>query len=581
MDGVELTLDLKSASQHLIQARLRFQPRTPEVVLRLPAWTPGSYLLRDYVRNLEGLAVTQADRPGEPPSRVAVERIETSGWLLQLGSLDPVEVRYAVLATELTVRTCHLDADHGFLALAAVALQVEGERWSPHRLQLELPGGWDAFVPLNRQAGQGWWAPSFDDLVDAPVEVGPHAIHSFEVGGVPHRWVCWEDGASGEGWLLSRFPSVLADVAAVCEACCRLMGEAKPAAPDYLFVLHLLDQGYGGLEHDRSSVLQYGRQALGRPDGYRKLLQLVAHEYLHQWNVRRLRPAELTPIDYNQAVIVPTLWFAEGITSYLDLFLPHAAGLSTEAELVDDLGAEISRYRLTPGRLNGQTLRQSSQEAWVKLYRRDAYSDDAQISYYLKGALVALALDLVLRRDGSCLVEVLRDLWRRLGSCGRGYSETLLVEAFAHRSPVLAELLPLWLGSFQEPDLEDHLADVGLILKPVLSGEPFTGLRCHAMPHGLEVQRVQRHSPAQQAGLVVGDELIALEGWRLRQPDELAALLRPEHPQTLTVSRRGALRQLSLRSAPPAVERWMLVRDPAASARSLDRRGAWAGQVPC
>jgi len=577
---VELTLDLRSAREHLVRARMRFHPRRHKVVLRLPDWTPGSYLLRSYVRNLEGLQASQECADGtERP--VALERIDPSGWELSLTELQPVLLRYALHATELSVRACHLDADHGFLALAAVALQVEGERWTPHRLQLELPASWQAFVPLPVLAEQGWSACGYDELIDSPVEAGPHRAHSFLVNAVPHRWVSWEDGDSGGSWLLDRYPSLLEDVAAICRGCCRLMGEAAPAAPDYLFVLHLLDQGYGGLEHDRSSVLQYGRQALAQPDGYRKLLQLVAHEYLHQWNVRRLRPAELTPIDYNKAVIVPTLWFAEGVTSYFDLFLPLSVGLSSEAQLFADLGGELSRYRLTPGRQAGQTLRQSSQEAWVKLYRRDAYSDDSQISYYLKGAVVALALDLVLRRAGSCLVEVLRDLWQRLGRWGRGYSESTLTDAFVQRSSELADILPLWIEGFVEPDLESYLGDVGLQLEAVPSPEPFTGLRCGAEPQGLLVQRVQRHSPAQRAGVMVGDELIAVDSWRLRQPEDLAAHLQAERPQSLTVSRRGSLRQLSLLSAASTVERWTLVPDPAASDQVLVRRAAWLRLIPC
>ncbi|WP_259703235.1 MULTISPECIES: M61 family metallopeptidase [Synechococcales] len=577
---VELSLDLRSTSQHLVLVRMRFLPRQRRVVLRLPDWTPGSYLLRSYVRNLEGLQVCQ-ECPGGQLQPVVAERIDPSGWQLNLAELHPVELRYALLATELSVRACHLDGDHGFLALAAVALQVEGERWTAHQLRLDLPTGWQAFVPLPFVAGQGWSAPNYDALIDAPVEAGPHHCHAFSVADVPHRWVSWEDGCAGGTWLLHRFPSLLEDVASVCQACCRLMGEAGPAAPDYLFVLHLLDQGYGGLEHDRCSILQFGRQALARPDGYRKLLQLVAHEYLHQWNVRRLRPAELSPIDYNKAVIIPTLWFAEGVTSYFDQFLPLSVGISTEAQLFEDLGAELSRYRLTPGRLSGQTLRQSGQEAWVKLYRRDADSDDSQISYYLKGAVVALALDLVLRRSGSSLVQVLRDLWQRLGRCGRGYSEATLLDAFTQRSVELGELLPGWLDSFDEPDLDGYLSDVGLRLEAVLSPAPFTGMGCRVEPHGLAVQRVQRHSPAQRAGLSVGDELLAIDTRRLRQPEDLAALLVAERPQSLTVSRRGCLRQLTLLSEAPTVDRWTLVPDPAASAETLARRSAWLGLIPC
>ena len=151
--------------------------------------------------------------------------------------------------------------------------------------------------------------------------------------------------------------------------------------------MHLLDEGYGGLEHDDSTVLVYGRRNLEAENGYRKLLQLIAHEYFHQWNVRRLTPAELRPIDYQRATVIPTLWFAEGVTSYLDQLLPLQAGLTAAADYFKDLGEDLSRYLLSPGR-QVQTLRESSEEAWVKLYKADAYSASSQISYYLKGCLL-------------------------------------------------------------------------------------------------------------------------------------------------------------------------------------------------
>ncbi|NDC36354.1 MAG: M61 family peptidase, partial [Synechococcaceae bacterium WB9_2_112] len=359
-----------------------------------------------------------------------------------------------------TVRTAHLDQDHGFLPLAAVVLEVEGERWSPHRLGLDLPEGWQCFLPLNRHDDGGYVARDFDALIDAPLEVGPHTVQTFQVGDVPHRWVTWAGGRSevggeggdGQAWLLDRWPNLLADVRAVAEACCRLMGVERPASSDYLFVLHLLDEGYGGLEHDNASVLVYGRSALETADGYRRFLQLVAHEYLHQWNVRRLRPRELAPIDYHRPQLVPGLWFAEGVTSYFDQLLPIAAGLCEPVTLWQDLGEDLSRFRLTPGR-QVQCLRDSSMEAWVKLYRADAYAPDSQISYYLKGAVLALVLDLHLRRQGQALATVLRDLWQRLGRWGRGYGDDDLISAFSAAAPDLEGLLPQWLTNLSDPDL--------------------------------------------------------------------------------------------------------------------------------
>ena len=576
-------LDLTACHQHLVGVRLFHTPSRACLRLALPAWTPGSYLIRDYVRQLEALTVTQAGRCLQP------RRTGTSSWQLELPSLEPLEISYAVLASELTVRTCHLDGDHGFLALAAVALELEGERWSPHRLRLQLPPGWQAFVPLPEvdasggaeggaegDAEGGWLARDLDQLLDTPIEVGPHRAHTFSVAGVPHRWVSWGPDLQG-GDPVETDTLWLTDLERVCLACCRLMGVERPAAEHYLFVLHLTDSGYGGLEHDLSTVLQFGRRTLARPEGRRKLLQLAAHEYLHQWNVRRLRPAELTPYRYDQAVVVPTLWFAEGVTSYVDQLLPHSAGCSTETEVLEDLGSDLSRYLLSPGR-RVQSLRSSSEEAWVKLYRPDAYAPNSQISYYLKGAVLALVLDLHLRRVGACLPQVLRELWASHGAAGRGYQEADLIAAFARHATDLAERLPDWLTSCDDPPLHTVLADVGLRLEPQLAPSQELGCRLELGAAGLTLQRVVRDGPAERAGLAVGDEWLALDGVRLRNVDEVLDLLRPELPLTaheLLFCRDGRVRSTTLLPEAPAVERWTLALDPATAEATASQRRRW------
>ncbi len=566
-----LELDLREPHRHLVQARLRLTPRQAALTLRLPAWTPGSYLIRDYVRTLEGLEIHQGGQCLSP------RRLEVATWSLTLPSLEPLEIHWRVLATELSVRTCHLSGDHGFLALAGVVLQVEGERWRPHQLELHLPEGWFPFVPLPQQADGSWWAQDFDTLVDSPIEAGPHPCHSFSVAGRPHRWVSWG------GDLPADDPPFLADVAAVCQACCRLMGEERPPADDYLFVLHLLEQGYGGLEHDRSCVLQAGRRALRRPEGRRKLLQLVAHEYLHQWNVRRLRPAELAPIDYDRPSIVGGLWFAEGVTSYLDLLLPVAAGLADEASLWEDLGADLSRFRLTAGR-RVQSLRASAEEAWVKLYRQDAHSHDSQISYYLKGAVVALLLDLHLRRHGSWIGAVLQQLWRSHGRSRRGYRNEDLIAAFADHAPDLSTLLPQWLESTDDPPIDAYLREVGLGLVPETAPHPFAGWQPELQGTGaLILRRVDRDGPAQLAGLQVGDELLALAGQRVRAEEDLAPLLgEPAAPQPVDVlfCRDGSIRSRVLQADLPVVMRWRLEPLAKADLLELDRRQRWLALRP-
>ncbi|MCP9928790.1 M61 family metallopeptidase [Cyanobium sp. CH-040] len=563
-------LDLRACHSHLVAVTLEVQPQDQELRLALPGWTPGSYLIRDYVRQLEGLEVLQ-DQDHLHPRRTG-----TASWSVSLPRLSPVRIRYRVLATELTVRTCHLTPEHGFLALAAVVLQVQGQRWLPHRLHLQLPPDWLPFVPLPPCADGGWRARDFDQLVDTPVEAGPQSGHGFEVAAVPHRWVSWGTTLAGGDPAVDD-PDWLKDVQRLCLACCRLMGVERPAADHYLFVLHLTDNGYGGLEHDHSTVLQYGRRRLAKPDGRRKLLQLVAHEYLHQWNVRRLRPAELTPYDYDRPVVVPSLWFAEGVTSYVDQLLPHAAGLSTQEEVLSDLGADLSRYLLTPGR-RLQSLRQSSEEAWVKLYKADAYAVDNQISYYLKGAVLALVLDLHLRRHGSALPAVLHALWHSHGARGRGYGESDLLHAFAASAPDLATLLPAWLDGLEDPPLDAYLADVGLRLRAESAAEPWTGWQLETTAQGLTTQRVLRDSPAERAGLMVGDELIALAGQRLRAADDVSALLSSHAPGTplpLVAARDGGLISGSLTPESPRPKGWRLELDPAAAAEAGERRRQW------
>lgn len=570
----DLHLDLRHPETQRLAVRLVATPRQPILGFALPRWTPGSYLLREYVGHLEGLKVLQHGIPLQP------RRLTPFRWEVAIEPGQPLELHYALLATELTVRTCHVSAEHAFLALAAVVLELDAERWAPHRLHLQLPEGWNGFVPLPQQADGSWMANSLDQLIDSPVEAGPHPCHRFAVAGVPHRWVGWG------GDLPAQDPAWLADVTRVAEACCRLMGVSRPAAHNYLFVLHLSETGYGGLEHDTSTVLQFGRRSLRKPEGRRRLLQLVAHEYLHQWNVRRLRPAELTPIDYGTAVVVPTLWFAEGVTSYVDQLLVHAAGCCDADAVVSDLGDDLSRYRLARGRFV-QSLQASSEEAWVKLYRPHPYAAQQQISYYLKGAVLALVLDLHLRRQGSWLGAVLQQLWQSHGHSGRGYRQADLLAAFADHAPDLAVLLPQWLSSTGDDlPLDDLLADVGLHLVPQPASLPDFGWQLESTTPGtVMVGRTDRDGAAQRAGLLVGDELIALNGERLRQPDDLNLILpsgvgRSLPAQELLIARQGLMRTLLIEPGPPTVERWVLESMVGPSAEALARRQAWLALQP-
>jgi predicted metalloprotease with PDZ domain len=268
------------------------------------------------------------------------------------------------------------------------------------------------------------------------------------------------------------------------------------------------------------------------------------------------------------------------VTSYLDQFLPLSAGLTQHDELLIDLGEDLSRYRLTPGRFV-QSLRESSQEAWVKLYKADAYSGDSQVSYYLKGAVIALCLDLHLRRCGGSLLQVLRQLWLSHGRWGRGYSEADLIAAFASQAPDLNTQLPRWLQELDDPDLDGYLSSVGLHLEAEMASAPWAGLTTRQEGGCLTAARVLRGGPAEQAGVMVGDELVALDQQRLRNAEDWSRSLHSGQSQTLLISRRSQIRSLSFSSLAPRVERYVLKQVLEPSAEQQDAQRRWLLQQPC
>ena len=473
---------------------------------------------------------------------------------------------YAIEARDLTVRTCHLDPDFASLSLAAVAMDVEGCRWHEHRLTVAVPEAWSVHVPLPF-VDQAWIAEDFDGLVDSPVHAGSFDVERFDVDGHGHELLLI--GSPPGGW-----PSSLTqDITSVCRATCRLMDMPPPAGDRYQLVIQMLESGYGGLEHDHSAVLQFNWPALARPGGLRQLLQLVGHEYLHQWNVRRLRPADYRPYDYGRPVVSEGLWFAEGITSYFDLSTTLLSGFSNRTQFLQDLGEELSRVLMTPGR-SVQSLADSAREAWVKLYKATPSSRDSQVSYYRYGAATAFCLDVRLRQVGSSLSTVLRELWASHGRCGRGYQRQNILSAIAKRDSSLAAQLDGWLDEPDSLPLEALVAALGLRLDPIQSSEPHHGLNLEDQASGVVVKRVAPRGPAMQAGLVVGDELIAIGGRRLRRMADLPMLLKGQSRVSVLWSRRGLMKE-SLLIPDECIDRWTLRWDPGAAAEQLALRDRW------
>lgn len=559
--AVELSLDLRDPASQSLTVVLKWTPETLEQRWQMPVWTPGSYTVRDPSQHLHSLTVHQGEQTLLP------RRLSPCRWSVKLTSLEPIKLRYQLEARQLTVRTSHLDPSFASLCLSAVVMEIEGKRWNAHALELLLPEGWNGFVPLHQSNGR-YLSEDFDQLVDSPVHAGAFESVKFVVQGCTHSLLLI--GKPPNGWPAS----LVADIEAVCSAAARLMDGPPPAGNRYQLVIQLLDNGYGGLEHDHGAVLQFSWPALAKPDGYHQLLQLVGHEYLHQWNVRRLRPREYRPYDHGQAVISDGLWFAEGITSYFDLTLTLLAGQSTRQMLLKDLGKDLSHALLHPGR-RVQSLADSSREAWVRLYKATSAGLDTQISYYKLGTALAFCLDVQLRQCGASLAQVLRHLWREFGTIGRGYSREDIQAALAMIEPSLSQQLPRWLDQPDSLPIQSCVEQLGLSLVPIPPTTRWTGLTLEDTQKGIRISRVRLGSPGHQAGLVAGDELVAVQGHRLRSLDQWPLLLKGDAAISIHLARRGWMEETRLIPASPLTEEMSLEWNTQASQESKALRDQW------
>ncbi len=561
MGGVRISIDLCEPARQQLKVKLEWKPRVHHQSWLMPSWTPGSYTVRDHAQHLHSLQLQQSGRA------VITKRVAPSCWVAELLNLDPVCLTYTLEARQLTVRTNHLDPDFASLCLPAVVMLIDGERWNPHHLQLSLPPGWLGHLPLPSGV-DGYEAQDFDHLVDAPIHAGPFHSRRFTVCGHQHELLTI--GEPPMGWPLT----LQADIEAVCAAACTLMGTPPPAGDRYQLVIQILDQGYGGLEHDHSSVLQFSWEALTKKDGYRQLLQLIGHEYFHQWNVRRLRPGAYVPYRYDKAEISDGLWFAEGITSYFDLTLSLLAAKSDRQTFLEDLGKDISHVLVNPG-CKIQSLADSSREAWLRLYKQTAANSVAQISYYRLGTVVSFCLDVQLRQSGSSLSSVVRDLWQRLGRHGKGYEPTDLIDAVAAHNMSLAERLPTWLETTNSAPIHDSLNALGLQAVAIHSKHPYVGMQLSKQKGRLLINKVSPDGPAEKAGLVPGDEVIGAHDWRLRGLEHWQALIQGPEQIPVLYARRGRLSSTILKKSDPIVEQWEITWDSGASSSQKELRDRW------
>ncbi|EFO79976.1 peptidase M61 domain-containing protein [Oscillochloris trichoides DG-6] len=490
---------------------------SPHLDLHLPAWTPGSYMIREYARHVQEFSATGPD--GQPlPWRKTAKAV----WQVDTEGVAEVRVRYKVYAFEQTVRTSYLDARHGYFNPGNLCMYLPERSHAPLIMQVLPAEGWRVSTALEPD-GSGPWcyrASDYDELVDSPCECGTQRVLTFSVDGIPHEIAIYGYGNEDEARLLR-------DTQRIVEAQRDMFGSLP--YPHYLFILHLTDGRGGGLEHRNSVTNMVDRWSFLPERSYERYLSLTSHELFHVWNVKRLRPAALGPFDYSQENYTRLIWFVEGVTSYYDELLLVRGGLMQPERYLERLADEILNLQSQPGRLL-QTLEESSFDAWIKYYRPDENSANTSISYYLKGALVSMLLDMQIRRvtEGAhCLDDVVRLLYQRYPISGPGIPEEGAVlaaveEIAGEQAGLFRDFFAQMIAGTTELDYSSGLAVVGLELRwshraprPDGSAPAWLGAAFKRKGERTLVSSVRADSPAYSAGVYAEDELVALNGWRV------------------------------------------------------------------
>jgi predicted metalloprotease with PDZ domain len=551
-----------------------------EVELMMAVWTPGSYLIREYARNVEGVS---ARTPGG--TAVAVSKSRKNRWRVQTSGEETIVVSYRVYSREMSVRTNWVEDSFGLLNGAQTFVTLAGAHDRPHEVLLELPATWTrsmtALPPTRDGQPHSYRAASFDHLVDSPIVVGNPAVYEFDVAGKTHALV---DIGEGGVWDGAR---AAADVEAIVEEHYRMWGELPYER--YLF-LNVITEADGAIEHLDSTVIMTSRWRMRDRERYLDWLSTVSHEFFHVWNVKRLRPVELGPFDYEKEAHTSSLWVSEGVTAYYGPLLVHRAGLSTREEYLGDLSDEIRTLQTTPGRFV-QPVAEASYDAWIKYYRRNENSTNATISYYTKGALIGFLLDARIRRltDGEkSLDDLMRVAYDRY-SGERGFTPH---EFQATASEVAGSDLRGWfhhaLETVEELDYTEAQGWLGLEITdpgpmtPSEDGEDpgaWLGLAVTNDAGRLVVTGVRRETPGFAAGLNVGDEILAIDGYRVGPADwdRRLGLRRAGETATLLVARRERLTELGVTFAAPPAPAWELSASDKARADQTAHLEAWLG----
>jgi predicted metalloprotease with PDZ domain len=589
--SIRYTLRFPAPQTHYVEVEAHVPAGSAsDVDLMMAVWTPGSYMVREYARHLEEISAR-----GPEGQLLELSKVRKNRWRIKPGGAAEITVTYRVYARTMSVQGNWVDRSFALLNGASTFLTLAGSDPRPHEVTLVLPPGWHTSMTGLPAAADGqphhYLAADFDTLVDSPLYAGSPAIYKFQVEGVPHYLVNEGEGGLWDG------PRSARDV----EAIVRTQKAFWDSLPYEKYVFfNLLTESSGGLEHKNSTVLMGSRWATRTRSSYLSWLNLVSHEFFHTWNVKRLRPVELGPFDYENEVYTPSLWVAEGITSYYDRLLVRRAGLGTVDEYlagdpptpgseIEKTTSDIERLQMTPGRLV-QPLEASSVDAWIKFYRRDENTPNTGTSYYVKGAVVAFLLDAKIRRatgGQKSLDDLMRLAYERFSGT-RGFTREQFRSAAQEVAGVdLASWFHKALETTEELEYAEALDWFGLRFSKdekknsnaSKTPKAWLGLVTKNEEGRLLVTQVKRGTPGYDAGFNVGDEILAIGDDRIHcdQWSRRLECFQPGEKVTILVSRRDRLQRLDATLGQEPPRQWGLEANPDASSAQKAQRKDWIG----
>lgn len=573
-EAIRYTLRFPAPHTHYVEVEAVYPTGgRPEIDLFMAVWTPGSYLVREYERHVEQVTAKGAD--GRPRS---VAKTKKNRWRIQTGGSPAVTMSYRVYGREMTVRNNWIEAGFAMINGAPTFITLVDRTPRAHDVRVELPAAWKAAAsPLLPVAGSPntFRANDFDELVDSPMIVGNPVVRDFEVAGKKHYLVLEGDPSFFDA------DRATADAKKIVEAAGVVMG-GRYDYPHYYFQTLVTDSG-GGLEHKNSTMLMASRYATRTHRSYMSWNGLVAHEYFHNWNVKRLRPIELGPFDYENEVHTKSLWIAEGFTDYYGGLLLPRASLATRDEYLEDLSNQIESVQNTPGRLV-TPVGMASFDTWIKQYRPDENTANTSINYYPKGAVIAFLLDAKIRAatNGEKSLDAAMRLAYQRYSGEKGYT---LEQFYKTMSEAAGSDLTPWfhqvVDTTDELDYTEAMAWFGLRFRPVdtKNARAWLGMSTRADNGRLLVTQVRRGTPVHDAGLNADDEILAIDDVRVRADGLNARMEQYKLGDTVTVlvARRDRLTRIPVTLGAEPGRQWRLEMAPDATEEQKHRLASWTG----